>query len=508
MALNVDQVWLKRPEGDVQVPISSVQEGDLVRVCVGSLIPLDGTVAEGEAMVNQASLTGESVPVRKREGSSVYAGTVLEEGEIVLQVKGAAGSTRYERIIQMIEDSEKLKSELESKAAHLADKLVPYSFLGTLLTYLLTRNVQKALSILMVDYSCALKLSMPVAVLSAMRECSQRRITVKGGKFLEAVAEADTLVFDKTGTLTRATPTLREVIPFGGRDRNEMLRLAACLEEHFPHSIANAVVRRAAQEGLSHAEMHAKVHYIIAHGIATQVGPERVCIGSYHFIFEDEGCQVPPQEQAKFDSLPEDGSLLYLSIAGTLAAVLCIEDPLREEAPAVIRRLKELGIGKIVMMTGDSDRTAKVIAQKVGVDAYYAEVLPEDKAAFVQAEHAAGRRVVMIGDGINDSPALSAADAGIAIQEGAQLAREIADITLSQDNLWALVTLKELSNALIRRIHQSYRFVLGFNSGLLLLGLLGVLPPSSSAFLHNFSTLGLGIHNMTNLLGPRPDAEQ
>ena len=508
MALNVDQVWLKRPEGDVQVPISSVQEGDLVRVCVGSLIPLDGTVAEGEAMVNQASLTGESVPVRKRKGSSVYAGTVLEEGEIVLQVKGAAGATRYERIIQMIEDSEKLKSELESKAAHLADKLVPYSFLGTLLTYLLTRNVQKALSILMVDYSCALKLSMPVAVLSAMRECSQRRITVKGGKFLEAVAEADTLVFDKTGTLTRATPTLREVIPFGGRDRNEMLRLAACLEEHFPHSIANAVVRRAAQEGLSHAEMHAKVHYIIAHGIATQVGPERVCIGSYHFIFEDEGCQVPPQEQAKFDSLPEDGSLLYLSIAGTLAAVLCIEDPLREEAPAVIRRLKELGIRKIVMMTGDSDRTAKVIAQKVGVDAYYAEVLPEDKAAFVQAEHAAGRRVVMIGDGINDSPALSAADAGIAIQEGAQLAREIADITLSQDNLWALVTLKELSNALIRRIHQSYRFVLGFNSGLLLLGLLGVLPPSSSAFLHNFSTLGLGIHNMTNLLGPRPDAEQ
>ena len=500
MALNVDQVWLKRPQGDIQVPISSVQTGDLVRVSVGGMIPLDGTVAEGEAMVNQASLTGESVPVRKTEGASVYAGTVLEEGEIVLQVKGAAGSTRYERIIQMIEESEKLKSGLESRAAHLADQLVPYSFLGTTLTYLLTRNVQKALSILMVDYSCALKLSMPVAVLSAMRECSQRRITVKGGKFLEAVAEADTLVFDKTGTLTKATPTLREVIPFGGRERSEMLRLAACLEEHFPHSIANAVVRQAAKEGLNHAEMHAKVHYIIAHGIATQVGDDRVCIGSHHFIFEDEGCAIPPEEQEKFDALPEDGSLLYLSIAGKLAAVLCIEDPLREEAPAVILRLKELGIGKIVMMTGDSERTARAIAQKVGVDQWYAEVLPQDKAAFIQTEHAAGRKVIMIGDGINDSPALSAADTGIAIQEGAQLAREIADITLAQDNLWSLVTLRELSLALIHRIHSSYRFVLGFNSGLLLLGLLGLLPPSTSAFLHNLSTLGLGIHNMTGLL--------
>ena len=500
MALNVDQVWLKRPQGDIQVPISSVQTGDLVRVSVGGMIPLDGTVAEGEAMVNQASLTGESVPVRKTEGSSVYAGTVLEEGEIVLQVKGAAGSTRYERIIQMIEESEKLKSGLESRAAHLADQLVPYSFLGTTLTYLLTRNVQKALSILMVDYSCALKLSMPVAVLSAMRECSQRRITVKGGKFLEAVAEADTLVFDKTGTLTKATPTLREVIPFGGRERSEMLRLAACLEEHFPHSIANAVVRQAAKEGLNHAEMHAKVHYIIAHGIATQVGDDRVCIGSHHFIFEEAGCAIPPEEQEKFDTLPEDGSLLYLSIAGKLAAVLCIEDPLREEAPAVILRLKELGIGKIVMMTGDSERTARAIAQKVGVDQWYAEVLPQDKAAFIQTEHAAGRKVIMIGDGINDSPALSAADTGIAIQEGAQLAREIADITLAQDNLWSLVTLRELSLALIHRIHSSYRFVLGFNSGLLLLGLLGLLPPSTSAFLHNLSTLGLGIHNMTGLL--------
>ena len=500
MALNVDQVWLKRPEGDVSVPLSAVHEGELVRVSVGSMVPLDGTVTEGEAMINQASLTGESVPVRKKPGSSVYAGTVLEEGEIVLQVKRAAGSTRYERIIQMIEDSEKLKSGLESRASHLADRLVPYSFLGTVLTYLFTRNVQKAVSILMVDYSCALKLSMPVAVLSAMRECSQRCITVKGGKFLEAVAEANTLVFDKTGTLTKATPTLREVVPFGGKDRDEMLRLAACLEEHFPHSMANAVVRQAATEGLNHAEMHAKVHYIIAHGIATQVGEERVCIGSHHFIFEDEGCAIPPGEQERFDALPEDGSLLYLSIAGQLAAVLCIEDPLREEAPAVIQRLKELGIRKIVMMTGDSARTARTIAQKVGVDQWYAEVLPEDKAAFIQQEHQAGRKVIMIGDGINDSPALSAADAGIAIQEGAQLARGIADITLSQNDLWALVTLKELSDALIRRIHSSYRFVLGFNSGLLLLGLLGILPPSTSAFLHNFSTLGLGIHNMTGLL--------
>lgn len=500
MSLHVDRVWLKGPEGDVQVPISSVQPGDLVRVSVGNMIPLDGVVAEGEAMVNQASLTGESVPVRKAAGATVYAGTVLEEGELVLRVQGAAGSTRYERIIQMIEDSEKLKSGLESRAAHLADKLVPYSFLGTVLTYLFTRNVQKAVSILMVDYSCALKLSMPVAVLSAMRECSQRRITVKGGKFLEAVAQADTLVFDKTGTLTKATPTVRTVVPFAGRDRNEMLRLAACLEEHFPHSIANAVVRQAAQEGLHHEEMHAKVHYVIAHGIASEVAGEQVCIGSHHFIFEDEGCTVPPEEREKFDALPEDCSLLYLAIGGVLAAVICIEDPLRPEAPAVIRRLKELGIGKIVMMTGDSERTARAIAQRVGVDAYQAEVLPEDKAAFIQKERDAGRTVLMIGDGINDSPALSAASAGIAIQEGAQLAREIADITLSQDDLWSLVVLKEISNALIGRIHQSYRFVMGFNSGLLLLGLLGVLAPSASAFLHNFSTLGIGIRNMTNLL--------
>ena len=500
MALNVDKVWLKREEGDVQIPIHQVQEGDLIRVAVGSMIPLDGIVTEGEAMVNQASLTGESIPVKKGPESSVYAGTVLEEGDLVIRVKQAAGSTRYEKIIRMLEESEKLKSSMESRAEHLADRLVPYSFLGTVAAYLITRNPMKAVSILMVDFSCALKLSMPVAVLSAMRECSEHQITVKGGKFLEALAEADTLVFDKTGTLTKAEPKVRQVVTFGGRDRSDMLRLAACLEEHFPHSIANAVVRQAELENLKHEEMHAKVSYVIAHGIASEVGDEEVQIGSRHFIFEDGQCTVPPQEQEKFESLPEDCSLLYLAIGRELAAVICIEDPLREEATEVVSRLKKLGIRKVVMMTGDSERTARAIARRVGVDEYHSEVLPEDKAAYVQAEQAAGRRVVMIGDGINDSPALSAADAGIAISEGAQLAREIADITISQDNLYGLVTLKEISSLLVKRIHSNYRFVLGFNSGLLVLGLLGVLAPGTSAFLHNMSTLGIGLHSMTNLL--------
>ena len=501
MSLNVEKVWL-RTEGkeDVLVPIQSVHEGDQIVVGVGSMIPLDGVVSNGEAMVNQASLTGESAGVRKTEGASVYAGTVVEEGELTILVKHASGSTRFEKIVHMIEDSEKMKSSLESGAEHLADKLVPYSFAGTLLTYLLTRNITKAVSILMVDFSCALKLAMPVTVLSAMRECSDHGITVKGGKFMEALAEADTIVFDKTGTLTKAQPTVREVVPFGGHDRNEVLRIAACLEEHFPHSIANAVVAEAKKEGLRHNEMHAEVHYVVAHGIASSIGDDAVHIGSYHFIFEDEKCQVPAGEEQKFEDLPDDCSLLYLSIGRELAAVLCIEDPLRPEAADVIRRLKKLGIKNVVMMTGDSERTARSIAAKVGVDHYYAEVLPEDKAAFVEQEKKLGHKVVMVGDGINDSPALSAASAGIAISEGSQLAREIADITVSKDDLYELVTLKAISNALIRRIHSNYRFVIGFNGSLIAGGLLGILQPSVSAFLHNMSTLGIGIHSMSNLL--------
>ena len=469
---------------------------------MGNMIPLDGIVVDGEAMVNQASLTGESVPVRKEIDAMVYAGTVVEEGALTLQVKQAVGETRYEKIVHMIEDSERLKSSLESSAAHLADRLVPYSFLGAGLAWLLTRNVQKAISVLMVDFSCALKLSMPVAVLSAMRECNDYKITVKGGKFLEAVAQADTIVFDKTGTLTLAQPTVREVIPFGGNARDEMLRVAACLEEHFPHSIANAVVRQAEVEGLMHAEEHAKVKYIIAHGIASELRGEHVCIGSYHFIFEDENCEFPDDEREKFDHLPEECSLLYMSIGGKLAAVLCIEDPLRPEGADVVRALKELGITKTVMMTGDSERTAAVIARAVGVDEYHAEVLPEDKAAFVQRERERGRTVIMIGDGINDSPALSAANVGIAVSEGAQIAREIADVTISGRDLYQLVTLKRISIALMKRIGFNYRFVIGFNSGLLALGLMGVISPSVSAFLHNMSTLGIGAHGTTNLLLP------
>lgn len=500
MALNVDKVWICNSDDRRQVPLSNVQKGDLIHITVGSLIPLDGVVARGRAMVNQASLTGESLPVKKAESSSVYAGTALEEGELYVRVTQVAGDTRYEKIIHMIEDSEKLKSTVESKAEHLADRLVPYSFLATLLTLALTRNPQKAASILMVDFSCALKLSMPVTVLSAMRECNQRQVVVKGGKFLEALAQADTLVFDKTGTLTQAKPSVQEVIPFNENQRDEMLRIAACLEEHFPHSIAMAVVHQAEKEGLAHKEMHAKVNYIIAHGIASEINGRRVCIGSHHFIFEDEQCLISEGDEEKFRSLPEDCSLLYMAIGGTLSAVLCIKDPLREEAPMIVERLKDLGISKIVMMTGDSERTARSIAKQVGVDAYFAEVLPEDKASYVMKERNQGRTVVMIGDGINDSPALSAADVGIAISEGAHVAREISDITISQDNLMGLVSLKELCNKLVERISCNYRFVISFNSALLLFGLTGVITPQMSAFLHNMSTLGIGMHSMTNLL--------
>lgn len=507
MSLNVEKVWLQADGTEVLVPIEQVKPGNHISVKVGSLIPLDGIVVSGEAMVNQASLTGESQPVKKADGSTVYAGTVVEEGDLIIEVKQASGATRYEKIIRMIEDSEKLKSSMESRAEHLADKLVPYSFAGTILTWLITRNVQKAVSILMVDFSCALKLSMPVTVLSAMRECGDHAITVKGGKFLEAVAEADTIVFDKTGTLTKAQPTVRSVVPFGAYEEEQVLRIAACLEEHFPHSIANAVVNKALELGLSHDEMHAKVQYVIAHGIASTIGEDKVRIGSYHFIFEDEHCEIPEGETAKFEALPEDCSHLYLDIGGKLAGVICIEDPLRPEAPDVIRALRALGFSQIVMMTGDSERTARAIAAKVGVDKYFAEVLPEDKANFVKEQKALGHKVIMTGDGINDSPALSEADAGIAISEGSQLAREIADITVSEDNLRGLVYLKAISNGMVKRIHSNYRVVIGFNGTLLGLGLAGVIGPSTSAFLHNMSTLGIGIHSMTNLVDEEAEAE-
>ena len=501
MSLNIGKVWQKMDGAEVLVPLSRIREGDLVTVHVGSMVPLDGIVAEGEAMINQASMTGESVPVHKEAGGYVYAGTAVEEGEITICVKKAAGSTRFERIVHMIEESEKLKSSVEGKAATLADALVPWSLGGTVLTWLLTRNVTKALSILMVDFSCALKLAMPLAVLSAMREASGHHITVKGGKYMEAVAEADTIVFDKTGTLTKAQPVVADIVTFEGRDQNEMLRVAACLEEHFPHSMANAVVSESVRRHLVHEEMHSKVDYIVAHGIASYIGQERVVIGSYHFVFEDEKCTIPEVERGKFDELPEEYSHLYLAIGGVLAAVICIQDPLREEAPEAIRRLKELGISKVVMMTGDSERTARAIARRVGVDEYYSEVLPEDKAGFVEKEKKAGRKVIMIGDGINDSPALSAADVGIAISEGAEIAREIADITISQDDLLQLVTLKTLSNELMKRINGNYRFVISFNLGLIILGIAGILAPSTSALLHNTSTLGVSLKSMTDLLG-------
>ena len=500
MSLNIEKVWQWEDGTETLVPISKIRVGDLVAVHIGSVIPVDGIVESGEAMVNQASMTGESMPVRKERDMYVYAGTAVEEGTILVRVRKTSGSSRYERIVSMIEESEKLKSKLEKKASRLADVLVPWSFGGTLLTWLLTRNVTRAVSILMVDFSCALKLSMPLAVLSAMREASSFQITVKGGGYLEAVAKADTIVFDKTGTLTKAKPVVAGIGPFEGRDPDEMLRIAACLEEHFPHSMANAVVSESVRRGLVHEEMHSKVEYIVAHGIASRIGNDRVIIGSSHFVFEDEKCVIPEGEEEKFHSLPPEYSHLYLAVAGRLAAVICIEDPLREEARGVIQKLKTLGISKVVMMTGDSERTARSIAARVGVDEYYSEVLPEDKAGYVETAKEEGHKVIMVGDGINDSPALSAADAGIAISEGAEIAREIADITISEDSMDRLVALKLISNALMRRVNGNYRFVIGFNLGLILLGVFGILPPAASALLHNTSTIALSLNSMTNLL--------
>ena len=500
MSLNVGKVWLKTEDQAVLVPSSKIKAGDQVVVHMGNVIPFDGEVVDGEAMINQASLTGESVPVRRTIGNYVYAGTVVEEGEVTIDVKAVGGSSRYEKIAAMIEDSEKLKSGLESRAEHLADKLVPYSLGGTALTWLLTRNTTKALSILMVDFSCALKLAMPISVLSAIREAGMYKITVKGGKYLEAVAEADTIVFDKTGTLTKAKPTVAKVVSFNEMNEDELLRIAACLEEHFPHSMAKAVVSAAKAKHLDHEEMHSKVEYIVAHGISTQIEGKKAVIGSYHFVFEDEKVIIPDGKKEQFDNLPEEYSHLYMAIEGKLAAVICIEDPLREEAAEVIKGLREAGLSKIVMMTGDSERTAKAIAKRVGVDEYYAEVLPEDKASFCDKEKAAGRKVIMIGDGINDSPALSAANVGIAISDGAELAREIADITVGADNLRELVTLKKISNGLIKRISHNYHTIVGFNAGLIALGVCGVIMPTTSALLHNTSTLLIGLKSMQNLL--------
>ena len=500
MSLNVGKVWLKTEDQAVLVPSSKIKAGDQVVVHMGNVIPFDGEVVDGEAMINQASLTGESVPVRRTTGNYVYAGTVVEEGEVTIDVKAVGGSSRYEKIAAMIEDSEKLKSGLESRAEHLADKLVPYSLGGTALTWLLTRNTTKALSILMVDFSCALKLAMPISVLSAIREAGMYKITVKGGKYLEAVAEADTIVFDKTGTLTKAKPTVAKVVSFNEMNEDELLRIAACLEEHFPHSMAKAVVSAAKAKHLDHEEMHSKVEYIVAHGISTQIEGKKAVIGSYHFVFEDEKVIIPDGKKEQFDNLPEEYSHLYMAIEGKLAAVICIEDPLREEAAEVIKELREAGLSKIVMMTGDSERTAKAIAKRVGVDEYYAEVLPEDKASFCDKEKAAGRKVIMIGDGINDSPALSAANVGIAISDGAELAREIADITVGADNLRELVTLKKISNGLIKRISHNYHTIVGFNAGLIALGVCGVIMPTTSALLHNTSTLLIGLKSMQNLL--------
>ena len=500
MSLNVDRVWQQTAEGEVLVPISQVRPGDAVVVHTGSVIPLDGRVLEGEASVNQASLTGEAEPVRKSTGAVVYAGTVVEEGQLVMTVEQQAGNGRYDQIVQMIEASEKLKSSSETRAAALADKLVPYSLLGTAVTYALTRNTTRAISILMVDFSCALKLSMPLAVLSAMRECGSYHITVKGGKYLEALANADTIVFDKTGTLTHATPTVVQIVPFGTRTEDEVLGIAACLEEHYPHSMAKAVVSEAQRRALRHEECHSEVEYLVAHGISSKVNGEKVIIGSHHFVFDDEKCVIPAGDQAKFDALPAEYSHLYLAIGGVLSAVICVEDPLRAEAAEVIQGLRELGISKLVMMTGDSDRTAKAIAARVGVDEYYSEVLPEDKANFVDAERQAGRKVIMIGDGINDSPALSAADVGIAISEGAEIAREISDITIGAEDLQQIVVLRQLSHELMKRIHHNYRFIVSFNSGLIVLGVTGILAPTTSALLHNASTLMIGLKSMKNLL--------
>ena len=508
MALNVDKVWVRSQGTEVLLPLTKVQPGDEIVVRSGNMVPLDGTVIEGEAMVNQAALTGESMPVRKANGATVYAGTVVEEGECVFLARAAGGANRYDKIVAMIEESEKLKSSTENRALELADKLVPWCLAGTVVTYALTRNVTRAISILMVDFSCALKLSMPLAVLSAMRECGTAHITVKGGKYLEALAKADTIVFDKTGTLTRATPQVVDIIPFSNSEKDDVLRLAACLEEHFPHSMANAVVRAAREQGLAHEEMHSEVEYIVAHGIASRVGGERVVIGSYHFVFEDEHCIVPADEQEKFDRMPAEYSHLYMAASGQLVGVICIADPLRPEAASVLRQLHKLGIRNTVMMTGDSYRTAEAIARQVGVDQFFAEVLPEDKADFVQKAKAEGRTVVMIGDGINDSPALSAADIGIAIHSGAAIAREIADVTIKADSLEELVTLKTIANALQHRVSSNYRFVLSFNSTLIVLGALGILQPAASAMLHNLSTIGISLRSMTNLIQKPSSAPQ
>lgn len=500
MSLNVGKVWLKKDEQEILVESGEIQPGDEVVVRMGTVIPFDGIVTDGEAMVNQASLTGESVPVCKKPDSVAYAGTVVEEGEITIRVKTVGGSSRYDKIVTMIEESEKLKSSLEGKAEHLADKLVPYTLGGTALTYLLTRNATKALAILMVDFSCALKLAMPISVLSAIREAGTHKVTVKGGKYLEAMAEADTIVFDKTGTLTKAKPTVVDVVSFEENNPDEMLRIAACMEEHFPHSMAKAVVSAARKKQLAHEEMHSKVEYIVAHGISTTIEDHKTVIGSYHFVFEDEKCVIPEDGQAKFDNIPEEYSHLYLAIDGRLAAVICIEDPLREEAKASVDALRAAGISKIVMMTGDSERTAAAIARRVGVDEYYSEVLPEDKANFIEKEKAAGRKVIMVGDGINDSPALSAANVGIAISDGAEIAREIADITVGTDDLQELVVLKEISNALMKRIRRNYRFIVTFNAGLIACGVAGILQPTTSALLHNTSTLAISLKSMQNLL--------
>ncbi len=500
LSLNIDKVWLVTDDTEVQVSVAQIKEGDRIRVHMGAVIPFDGIVMEGEALVNQASLTGESLPVRKAAESPVYAGTVVEEGEITLLVKESTGSSKYEKIMTMIEDSEKLKSSLEGKAEHLADRLVPYTFLGTGLTLALTRNTVKALSVLMVDFSCALKLAMPLSVLSAIRESSAHDITVKGGKFLEAVAEADTIVFDKTGTLTKAQPTVVEVIPFDDRSPDELLRIAACLEEHFPHSMATAVVVEAMKRGLVHEELHTKVEYIVAHGISSTINDKKIIIGSHHFVFEDEGAVVPEDKKEQFEQLPEQYSHLYMAMDGKLVAVICIEDPLRVETAEVIRELKHLGIHKVVMMTGDSDRIAANIAQKAGVDAYYSEVLPEDKANFVEQEKKAGHKVIMVGDVINDSPEFSAADVGIAISDGAEIAREIADVTIAADDLREIITLKKISNALMKRIDRNYKVIVGFNTALILFGVGGVLQPTMSALLHNTSTILISLKSMENLL--------
>ena len=508
MSLNISKVWLVRDGQEIMVPVTEIRSGDPVRVHMGNVIPFDGCVIEGEAMVNQASLTGESVPVRRAEGSTVYAGTVVEEGEITFKVKEANGSSKYEKIMAMIEESEKLKSSLESKAEHLADRLVPYTFLGTGLVWLLTRNMTKTISVLMVDFSCALKLAMPLSVLSAIREASTHDITVKGGKYLEAMADATTIVFDKTGTLTKAQPTVVEVISFNEKLPDELLRIAACLEEHFPHSMAKAVVREAEKKHLVHEELHSKVEYIVAHGISSMLEDKKVVIGSYHFVFEDEKAQIPAEKQELFDHLSAEYSHLYMAIDGRLAAVICIEDPLRPEAAEVVKELKKTGITKVVMMTGDSDRIARTIAERVGVDEYYSEVLPEDKAGFVEKEKAAGRKVIMIGDGINDSPALSASDVGIAISGGAEIAREIADVTIGADNLYEVVTLKKLSNALMKRIRKNYKAIIGINASLIVLGVAGVFQPTTSALLHNTSTLVISMKSMKNLLGKEENEEE